>query len=140
MIIAQRRPPLSVSRPSMLISAHAYSPHSLYPNSLSNHDSSWSLNRLPAQITTPTTGFPSSLQIMTQRVFPLGRPVTTVVTTLPAPATTKPTPAVGSPFEVEGFDCLNRNARRGKKANHGKRPVSSVRRKQKNRTFGRKNG
>jgi hypothetical protein len=41
---------------------------------------------------------------------------------------------------VEEFDCLNRNARRGKKANHGKRPVSSVRRKRKTRTFGRKSG
>jgi hypothetical protein len=37
-----------------------------------------------------------------------------------------------------GFECLNRNARRGKKANHGKRPVSSARRKYKTKKFGRK--
>lgn len=36
------------------------------------------------------------------------------------------------------FECMNRNARRGKKANHGKRPVSSARRKQKVRRFGKK--
>ncbi|KAM3577186.1 hypothetical protein VYU27_000869 [Nannochloropsis oceanica] len=101
--------------------------------------SSLSVNRLPLQIT-PTTVLPISLQILAQHTFPLGRRATTVVTTLPTPAPTKPTVVVGNPVEVEGFDCLNRNARRGKKANHGKRPVSSARRKQKNRTFGRKNG
>jgi len=99
-----------------------------------HHSSSSSLNRLPAQITAPSTSVsPSSLQVLLQRVFPLGRPTTNVITT-------KPTLVVGSPAEIEGFECLNRNARRGKKANHGKRPVSSARRKQKHRTFGRKNG
>lgn len=37
------------------------------------------------------------------------------------------------------FEALNRNARKPKKANHGKRPCSSVNRKQKRRTFGKKN-
>lgn len=37
-----------------------------------------------------------------------------------------------------GFQVLNRNARKPRKANHGKRPCSSVQRKYRTKTFGKK--
>eukprot|EP00952_Eustigmatos_sp_NYUAD-ZCMA_P007600 32102-Eustigmatos_ZCMA.PRE.1 len=38
------------------------------------------------------------------------------------------------------YELMNRNARRPKKANHGKRPCSSVLRRWRRKTFGRKGG
>ncbi len=38
--------------------------------------------------------------------------------------------------DVVGWECMNRNARRGKRANHGKRPCSRQRRRSKRRAFG----
>ena len=94
------------------------------------------MNRLPTHKPTPTVvvlASGSSPLTMLQHWFPR-RPLSP---SSPPPTTTT---VVTSPETVDGFECLNRNARRGKKANHGKRAVSSARRKEKRRTLWKKNG
>ena len=63
-----------------------------------------------------------------------------VAATLAAPATTKaPTAPIaedGEATPLEELEAMNRNARRPKRANGGKRPVSRVARRQKKRSIG----
>ena len=51
------------------------------------------------------------------------------IATLPSPTTTTTTPAAPPTTTQRTFQAMNRNARKAKKANHGKRPCSRDRRR-----------